>query len=53
MKIKGENLDYNLVVEIGKFAILWNCFERFQCNNFCNPKKIKEVYSLVSIDKAK
>lgn len=52
MIIKGNSLDDKLVMEIGKFSILWNCFERFQCDNFCNPKKIKEVYSLISIDKA-
>lgn len=53
MEIKGEKLNDELVMEIGKFSILWNCFERFQCNNFCTAKKIKEVYSLVSIDKDK
>ena len=51
MVIKENRLDDQLVMEIGKFSILWNCFERFQCNNYCSPKKIKEVYSLVSIDK--
>ena len=53
MEIKGEKLNDELVMEIGKFSILWNCFERFQCNNFCTAKNIKEVYSLVSIDKDK
>ena len=53
MEIKGEKLNDELVMEIGKFSILWNCFERFQCNNFCTAKKIKEVCSLVSIDEAK
>ena len=51
MEIKGEKLNDELVMEIGKFSILWNCFERFQCDNLCNPKKIKKVYSLLSIDK--
>ena len=53
MEIKGEKVNDELVMEIGKFTILWNCFERFQCNNFCTAKKIKEVYSWVSIDKDK
>ena len=30
MEIKGEKLNDGLVMEIGKFSILWNCFERFQ-----------------------
>ena len=51
MEIKGEKLNDELVMEIGKFSILWNCFERFQCDNLCNPKRIKKVYSLLSIDK--
>ncbi len=50
MKIKGENLNNELVVEIGRFAILWNCFERFQCNNFCNPKEIKKIAPFLHID---
>ena len=53
MEIKGEKLNDELVIEIGRFAILWNCFERFQCDNACNPKKIKTVASLISIDKNK
>lgn len=51
MVIKGNRLDDKLIMEIGKFSILWNCFERFQCDNFCNPKKIKDVSFLVTIDK--
>lgn len=51
MKIKGEELNDKLVMEIGKFAILWNCFERFHCENFCKPEKIKEVASSLSVDK--
>ena len=43
MIIRGNNLDDKLVIEIGRFSILWNCFERFQCNNACNPTKIKLV----------
>ena len=27
MKIKGYELKDKTVLEIGKFAILWNCFE--------------------------
>ena len=53
MKIKGENLNDELVVEIGKFSILWNCFERFYCHNSCNPRKITSVAFLINIDKDK
>ena len=53
MLIKGHNLDDGLIVEIGKFSILWNCFERFQCDNNCNAEKIRCVYSRISIDKDK
>ena len=52
MLIKGNNLSDDLVVENGKFAILWNCFERYQCNNNCNPSKIRSIYKNLSIDKA-
>lgn len=53
MRIKGHNLDDELIVEVGKFSILWNCFERFQCDNNCNAEKIRSVYSRISIDKDK
>ena len=53
MFIQGNRLDDELVMEIGKFSILWNCFERFKCNYFCSINKIKEISSLVSIDKEK
>ena len=53
MIIRGNNLDDKLVIEIGRFSILWNCFERFQCNNACNPTKIKLVSQNIKIDKNK
>lgn len=37
MKIKGCELKNETVLEIGRFAILWNCFESEWCNNKCNP----------------
>ena len=49
MKIKDFELDDRLVVEVGKFAILWNCFERFRCNNSCNPVKIKSIAPSIQI----
>lgn len=53
MKIKGHELNDELVVEIGRFSVLWNCFERFQCDNFCSPSKIKNISSNINIDKDK
>lgn len=53
MIIRGNYLDDKLVVEIGRFSILWNCFERFNCDNACNPAKIKNIYQNIKIDKNK
>ena len=53
MRIKGHNLDDELIVEMGKFSMLWNCFERFQCDNNCSTEKIRAVCSRISIDKDK
>ena len=53
MIIRGNNLDDKLVIEIGRFSILWNCFERFQCDNVCNPTKIKLISQNIKIDKNK
>lgn len=50
MEIKGEKLNDELIMEIGKFAILWNSFEHFYCNNRCKPQKIKDVASTVNIN---
>lgn len=53
MKIKNYNLDDELILEIGKFSVLWNCFERFQCSNSCSPNKVKTICAKISIDKNK
>ncbi len=53
MEIKGVKLNEELVAEIGKFAILWNCFERDYCNNYCKVSEIKKAASLVNIDNEK
>lgn len=53
MLIKKNELDDRLVIEIGKFAILWNCFERFQCHNHCNPAAIKRIAPNLRIDAEK
>lgn len=53
MLIKGYNLSDDLIVEIGKFAVLWNLFESEYCNYNCNHSKIKRIcgYIVVSEDK--
>ena len=50
---KGYNPDEKLVIELGKFAILWNCFERFQCDNLCTLAKIRSIVSTIQIDRHK
>lgn len=51
LRILGCDMQEETVLEIGKFAILWNCFERDYCNNNCNPEKIKEVTNRIIIAK--
>ena len=38
------------VLEIGKFATLWNCFEKEYCNNNCKAAVIREKANLIQID---
>lgn len=49
MLIKDCNLREETVLEIGKFSILWNCFEHDWCKNNCNPVKIKDIASTVPV----
>ena len=53
MKIKNYNLNDELILEIGKFSVLWNCFKRFQCSNSCSSNKIRTICANISIDKDK
>lgn len=50
MEMKGNNLNDKTVLEIGKFAILWNCFEKEYCNNNCKAAVIREKANLIQID---
>lgn len=50
MLIQGYDLQETTVLEIGKFAILWNCFERYWCDNYCYPSKIKSIANTVPVD---
>jgi hypothetical protein len=46
------NIKNETIFEVGKFAILWNIFERFNCNFNCTCNKIIEMEkSLESLDK--
>lgn len=53
MLIQGCDLQEATVLEIGKFSILWNCFERYWCDNNCNPRKIKSIANAVPVDAEK
>lgn len=53
MKIKGCELKNETVLEIGRFAILWNCFESEWCNNKCNPYVIKKIADSIQLDGSK
>lgn len=53
MKVKNYEFSDNLIAEIGKFAILWNIFEKIHCNFNCNITKIKDACKYLCIDKVK
>ena len=42
MKIKNIEMNDNVVIELGKFSILWAEFERLYCFPQCNSGSIKE-----------
>ncbi len=41
--IIGYDLREETVLAIGKFAILWNIFEREKCNNYCTVSKMEKL----------
>lgn len=53
MIIRRNDLNDELVMEIGKFAILWNIFESDYFDKQCTPEKIKSACTRLSIDKIK
>ena len=53
MKIRGTEIRDEVVAEIGRFAILWNYFEKDFCMNCCNPRKIKEVKERIAVEPEK
>ena len=53
MNIKGVELENNLIMEIGKFAVLWNIFEKNYCDYMCSKEKMKNICEIVSLNKEK
>ncbi len=53
MLIKGYDLNDELIVEIGKLAVLWNLFEKNYCCYKCTPAKIMEICDCISVGKEK
>lgn len=53
MLIKGYELNDELIVEIGKFAVLWNLFEKTYCHNNCSPAKIINISNDFSVNAEK
>lgn len=53
MLIKEHDLEESTVLEIGKFAILWNWFEHSWCNNNCNSQVIRRIAKTIPINKEK
>lgn len=53
MKIRDFELKNKTVLEIGKFAILWNWFEKEFCENNCNYSRLKDAFENVRIDSKK
>ena len=49
MLIRGYSLKEETVKEIGRFAILWNCFERDYCANNCSMAKIVDAVQNIQI----
>ena len=53
MKIRDFELKDQTVLEIGKFAILWNWFEKEFCENNCNYSRLENASKNVRIDSQK
>lgn len=53
MKIRDFELKDQTVLEIGKFAILWNWFEKEFCENNCNYSRLENASENVRIDSKK
>ncbi len=45
IKINNKKFNKEIILEIGKFAILWNIFESNKCNNDCSSSKLEKLAS--------
>ena len=43
IEINGRTLKQSTIIEIGKFAILWNIFENDKCQNDCNVTILRSL----------
>lgn len=43
IKIKNKDFEKETVLEVGKFAILWNIFENEKCNKDCSIEKLRNI----------
>ena len=50
MQVKGYDIKDDIVLEIGRFSILWNWFEHFWCDNNCCSEKIKKIAKTIRVD---
>ena len=51
IEINQKCLQANTVIEIGKFTILWNIFEKEKCQNHCSHSKLVQLVSNITSDK--
>lgn len=49
MEINNKKLNNEIVLEIGKFTILWAEFEKEYCNNNCNSNSIWDFSTMYDI----
>ena len=50
--VNGHIFEQDTVIEIGKFAILWNLFENNKCGNDCQPSTLIEIGNRQDISEA-
>lgn len=43
ININRSTYNKDIVIEIGKFTILWNMFEKEKCENDCNVDKLAQI----------
>jgi len=53
MQIKNFILNDELILELGKFTVLWNLFEKEYCRNNCTPAAIERIGNQLVINETK